>query len=206
MPKISSYGGMTPILTDLLYGVDDPGGTPISNSITIAALRTLIEANLTTAVASVGYNISTDVKLVRDAAATLAQRDTTTAQAFNIYNTWTDASNYERLSLNWATNVINITSESLGTGTDRKLNFVVGNGQTIEFGTSGARLRVSNTAVTLLSADLIVAGNYMEMTEMSAPGAGAANTGRLYLDVTGAKTKLMVIFQTGGAIELAIEA
>ena len=37
----------------------------------------------------------------------------------------------------------------------------------------------------------IFGANYHEMTEMSAPSAGGANTGRLYLDETGGKTKLM---------------
>lgn len=39
---------------------------------------------------------SGDLFLYRDAANTLAQRNGTNAQTFNLYNTYTDASNYER--------------------------------------------------------------------------------------------------------------
>src|SRR3972149_3651222 len=42
-----------------------------------------------------------DPSPVRDAANVLAQRDNTNAQAFYLYNTFTNASNYERLELSW---------------------------------------------------------------------------------------------------------
>ena len=42
---------------------------------------------------------SSDVILARDAANALALRNSTAAQQFNLYNTYTDASNYERLEL-----------------------------------------------------------------------------------------------------------
>jgi len=60
---------------------------------------------------------SYDVWLYRDAAATLAQRNGTTQQTFRLYNTYTDASNYERLTLTGVAGTsVNITAESLGTG------------------------------------------------------------------------------------------
>ena len=64
-----------------------------------------------------------DLKLWRDAAGTLAQRDGTNAQEFRVYNTYTDASNYERLAFDWATtsNVARIRSTAAGTGTTRPL-------------------------------------------------------------------------------------
>ncbi|NBW16669.1 MAG: hypothetical protein EBR82_52700, partial [Caulobacteraceae bacterium] len=46
-----------------------------------------------------------DCILDRDAAATLAQRDGTNAQTFNIYNTFTSATNHERGFLRWSSNV-----------------------------------------------------------------------------------------------------
>jgi hypothetical protein len=61
-----------------------------------------------------------DVFLVRDAANTLAQRNSTAAQTFRIYNTFTDSSNYERLSLSFATYSLSrfaiLRAESAGTG------------------------------------------------------------------------------------------
>lgn len=50
------------------------------------------------------------------------------------------------------------------------------------------------------------ATGYYEGTEMTAPGAGAVNTGRLYFDDNGSgKTRLMVQFNTGVAIQVAIQ-
>ncbi len=66
---------------------------------------------------------SADTILTRDAANTFAQRNSTTAQAFRIYNTYTDASNYERASLYWSSNVTRIQTEAAGTGTVRSLAF-----------------------------------------------------------------------------------
>jgi hypothetical protein len=64
---------------------------------------------------------STDLILVRDAANILAQRNGVNAQTFRVYNTFTDASNYERGKMEWASNVLRIGTEKAGTGTARAL-------------------------------------------------------------------------------------
>lgn len=64
-----------------------------------------------------------DVKLWRDAANTLAQRNGVNAQTLRVYNTFTDASNYERGKIEWASNVLRIGTEKAGTGTARGLEF-----------------------------------------------------------------------------------
>lgn len=64
---------------------------------------------------------SDDLILVWDAANILAQRNGTAAQASRLYNTFTDAANYERLGFNWAANVCTILNENAGTGTLRDL-------------------------------------------------------------------------------------
>ena len=56
-----------------------------------------------------------------DASNTFAQRNGTNAQAFRVYNTYTDASNYERLGITWASNVCTISTQNAGTGTLRGL-------------------------------------------------------------------------------------
>lgn len=73
--------------------------------------------------------------LVRDAANTFAQRRTTNAQTFRIYNTFTDASNYERGFLRWASNVLEIGAEAAGTGTLR--GFKIGTATTSLLGFYG---------------------------------------------------------------------
>ena len=69
-----------------------------------------------------GPGNSGDVQLHRDGTPnTLAQRNGTAAQAFNIYNTYTDGSNYERGFFKWSGNVLQIGTEAAGTGTVREV-------------------------------------------------------------------------------------
>ena len=56
----------------------------------------------------------------------IEQRNSTNAQTYRLYNTYTDASNYERGFMRWATNVLEIGAEAAGTGTQRQLRFPLG--------------------------------------------------------------------------------
>lgn len=78
-------------------------------------------------IANLGFGpaFTSDTFLTRDGASnTLAQRNSTNAQTFNLYNTYTDASNYERGFLKWNSNVLEIGAEALGTGTQRTVRLV----------------------------------------------------------------------------------
>jgi len=67
---------------------------------------------------SVSWN--SDTYLYRDGAAnTLAQRNGVNAQTLRIYGTYTDGSNYERLSLGYNGSAYYVGSEAAGTGTGR---------------------------------------------------------------------------------------
>lgn len=57
--------------------------------------------------------------LTQDAADFLAQRNATAAQTYRVYNTFTNSSNYERLSIGWASNVAIVKAENAGTGSAR---------------------------------------------------------------------------------------
>ena len=81
-----------------------------------------------------------DTNLYRDAAGTFAQRNGTNAQTFRIYNTYTDASNYERLGITWASNICTIGLAQAGTGSVRSLVIAGANA------TSGAGGDVTITA------------------------------------------------------------
>jgi hypothetical protein len=70
-----------------------------------------------------GSGGTADLILLRDAANILAQRNGVNAQTFRLYNTYTDASNYERGKIEWASNVLRIGTEKAGTGTARALDF-----------------------------------------------------------------------------------
>lgn len=82
---------------------------------------------------------SSDLALGREAANTLAQRNGASAQGFNLYNTYTDASNYERLSVGFveAAATLSILSQAAGTGAARPINLSVTGGGSVTFGASG---------------------------------------------------------------------
>jgi hypothetical protein len=67
-------------------------------------------------------SFSTDLTILRDAANILAQRNGVSAQTSRIYNTYTDASNYERLAMRFTSNAFYISSERAGTGTQRSVS------------------------------------------------------------------------------------
>jgi hypothetical protein len=92
----------------------------ISSNPTFAGLT--ITGNL-----SVGGNITlgSDAVLVRDAANVLAQKNGTSAQAFYVYNTFTDASNYERGGMQWSAGALRIGTQAAGTGSGRDLTLMV---------------------------------------------------------------------------------
>lgn len=93
-----------------------------------------------------------ETTLFRDAAGILAQRSAsspTAAQTFRVYNTYTDASNYERGIIDWTTtaNTLTIGVQVLGTGTLRDMKLltansvtVTGNGGRVVLGTSSSSI------------------------------------------------------------------
>jgi hypothetical protein len=88
---------------------------------------------------------SSDLTLFRDAADTLAQRRTTSAQTFNIYNTFTSATNFERLRLAWASNVAIIgTEKGSGGGTARALEFQTDGTTRMTIAANGANCDISS--------------------------------------------------------------
>lgn len=113
------------------------------------------------------FGASADLILARDAANTLAQRNGTNAQGFNIYNTFTDASNYERLAVGFASNVAVIGPSAAGTGSNRSMRFQVnGAVPTILFNIAGTDVwTVSN------------AGNFVGVTQSRGLGYGTGAGG-----------------------------
>ena len=93
-----------------------------------------------------------DRYIYRDAANTLAQRNGVNAQTFRLYNTYTDASNYERIGVTWASNIAYIQPQNAGTGSARLL--VLSTGSTVvaslpAAATAGAGARAFVTDATL---------------------------------------------------------
>lgn len=88
---------------------------------------------------AVGTIGSGDLKFVREATGVFAQRNGTNAQSHRVYNTYTDASNYERGVFDWSTtaNILTIGTQKAGTGSTRGVQFVIGGTSIANFSTSG---------------------------------------------------------------------
>lgn len=111
-----------------------------------------------------------DLILARDAANTLAQRNGTAAQVFNIYNTFTDASNYEAAYVGWSGNTFFITPTKAGTGVNR----------IIQIGGSGASNIYFNTVGNvrwLIDGSGHILGNGDNTFDIGASGANRPRTG-----------------------------
>jgi hypothetical protein len=88
-----------------------------------------IRSDTTIGWSSGAANVPADLILARDSAQTLAQRNAGNAQRFNLYGTFTDASNYRRLYLNSTTaGAFTLGVEGAGTGAS---------GNTLELQTDG---------------------------------------------------------------------
>jgi hypothetical protein len=177
---------------------------------------------------TLGSGSTSPVIILPDAANILAQRNGTNAQTFNLYNTYTDASNYERGFMKWNSNTLQIGTEAAGTGATR--NLVIRGGANPS---SQGQILIS-TALTTIAYELGIAaspatsvraalqtpadnvlslrgisggvGGSFELWEMTAPAAPTANRVRIYAEDDGTgKTRLMARFATGAAQQIAIE-
>ena len=157
---------------------------------------------------------ASDVRLYRDAANGLAQRVGTNAQTFNIYNTYTDGSNYERGFLKWNSNELLIGTEALGTGTALNVKLqsagsilYFGSGGNVQWTVdSGRNLAPASAGATLTvgTDSAALAGTYFK--EVTAPSSPSSNRVVVYAEDNGSgKTRLMALFQTGVAQQIAIE-
>lgn len=131
-----------------------------------------------------------DLSLFRDAADTLAQRRGTNAQAFRVYETFTDVSNYSRLSIGYSSayTAFAIERQNAGTGSARGLvlngggvvlgiaqpasatyswtfnssgHFLAGTDNTYDIGASGANRPRNIYAGTLVTAPTITSTGHV---------------------------------------------
>ena len=86
-------------------------------SISVAGVNTGVwVGTLFSAYSGISLNSALNTNLYSDAAGTLAQRNSTNAQTFRTYLTYTDASNYSRYAINTTANYYQQASEAAGTG------------------------------------------------------------------------------------------
>ena len=118
-----------------------------------------------------------DLRLARDAANTLAQRNGTNAQAFNIYGTYTDASNYEKGFLGWEGSALKLSARAGGTGSVRTLML---DGAYISFALGGSAVWAINAVGNFISLadnayDIGTSGNYRPRNAYIAANVYATN-------------------------------
>ena len=138
-------------------------------------------------------------------------RNGTAAQAFYIYRTYTDGSNYERIRINWEGSTAAISPDSAGTGLGRNIS-LASLGGTLTLSDGNALMTLQSDKLALGTRNLeqlvnvIAQSGYTELVEMTAPAAPAANRVRIYaVDNGSGKTQLMAQFVTGAAVQIAIE-
>jgi hypothetical protein len=110
---------------------------------------------------------SSDLRLYRDAAGTLAQRNGVNAQTSRIYNTYTNASNYERGHIGWndTADTFVIGTEAAGTGTGRSIKISGSNDVLLEVTNNTGSMAGfrTNTGATLFT----IRGNKAAVMESS---------------------------------------
>jgi hypothetical protein len=153
-----------------------PGNTPLFNLVQSTGLRSSLSPTTLTFFTAIGN--TNPVLLTADAANTLAVRNGTNAQAFRLYNTFTDASNYERAFMRWTSNTLEIGTEAGGTGTGRDLRLLA-NGIARVTCSNSITLSPTGTAnVTIASgiALILSTGNLRQATSVTPASATATGT------------------------------
>lgn len=161
---------------------------------------------------SASLDITTpDLVIRRDAANTLAQRNATNAQTFNIYNTYTSGTDYERGYLRWASDAVftaTISNGSGGAGTVLDVTFVTSG--TIRVGQviSGTGV-TAGTIITALGTGTGGTGTYTVGTSQNVASTtitSGANTLKIGSDKgSGGGTARGLEIQTDGVRRLAVD-
>jgi hypothetical protein len=221
-PSAVAYGFASDATTGLYYASSNDLRLTVVGFDAVSLSQTTLR--LQSATSQFGFGTGAgDLFVARDAADTLAQRRGVNAQTFRLYNTFTDASNYERGFFGWSGNVLRIGVDAqAGTGAARNLELHTRGGD-ISFAHSGApywkfNLGVGSRSFEPVANNLYDIGNanqrvrnsymggFLDTVEMTAPAAPAANGVRIFAEDDGAgKTRLMALFATGAAVQIAIE-
>jgi hypothetical protein len=127
-----------------------------------------------------GTNIASggsfDLRLFRDAANTLAQRNGTDAQTFRVYGTYAGSgADYVRASLSSSSTAVTLAAETAGTGADDvPLNLTAAGTGTVKVN-SVAEVAVSSTVAGLPATPAV--GMLTRVTDASAPAVGSTVAG-----------------------------
>jgi hypothetical protein len=119
--------------TGTLTATGGGGGTPGGSSGDI-------QYNSSSAFAGSNLKVNGDV---------IEQRNGVNAQLYNIFNTYTNSSNYERGVVGWSSNRLIIGTQNAGTGSARPVRFIVGGSAYWDMDTSGNLVAVNDGTVDI---------------------------------------------------------
>jgi hypothetical protein len=127
--------------------------------------------------------------LVAETSSSLAMQDSTTAQTFRLYRTFTDSSNYERLTLTSSSAILEITAETAGTGSD---NLNIG---LTPAGTGQLRF-INPGAVATARIQCTSSSGYAAIDSYNSAGTQVGSFGYANSGVGGSLTSSMYIYAT----------
>lgn len=177
--QITGNAGHFAPSADNIYDIGGPGARPRSiyagasvvAGVNVSAANAIFHSSASSALLTGGFRVGStaslgfspnanatsggaDLMLWRDAAGTLAQRNGTNPQTFRVYNSYTDASNYERLNAGFSGNIVYIYTEQAGTGVARPLALGTSGNAAMQFLTNGVvRWTVNGSGQLLPNAD-----------------------------------------------------
>lgn len=173
------------ILFNTFISADVPFNAGYFSSTTIGAARY---------VASNGNGTLTHFALCDDGQTTadvLALRNTTNAQAYRVYNTFTSLTNYERFTIDWQTspNTCVIGTSAAGAGSVRGMDFRIGSTTLMSMASAGNVVTIGSTA-----------GGYLHFNSNTITGGfGGSIAGRPVLSMAGGQGS-SIIATVGGIV------
>lgn len=171
------------------YTITGTGNVVMSASPTLTGTAVLENTSL-----SGSINFNSDTYLTRDAANTLAQRNGANAQTLRVYQTYTDASNYRRLSIlasPYGDHRLEVRTEGAGTGANPSLT--LHSATDLDFVTAG------NTRWRVTSSGHFVAG--IDNTyDIGASGANRPRDVVAGRDLWTGAGRFLTVLSTGGGL------
>lgn len=224
--KLTELPVITPVSTDIVYCVHDPSGTPVSNACTVGSISSLAPQILSSSSAGafiVGPNGATNPTFTlttNTASGVTGVKITNAAAGGGVGVTVTSSASNENFNLSGkGTGYVAIPTLNIGGGTfDATYSMTLRDVDNGDF--TGLKVLSNNEIVALsLGRSGIQATNgmlfdtpaaafsgYLGLTEVSAPSAPGANGVRIYAEDNGSgKTRIMALFATGAAQQIAIQ-
>lgn len=198
-------------LTKLIDNGD--GGLIIRNNAGTATLTLTSSGGLTnTGTLTTGGSLflGGNTVLASEAANTLAIRNGTNNQTFNLYGTYTDTNNYERGMVKHTASALQIFTQGAGTGSARGIEIGPGNAAKWAFNTSGVFYPTGDVSSDFGGSSNYIRDAYMGrhtyVKETATTPTATPDTVIIYAKDNGSgKTQLMALFPTGAAVQIAIE-